>query len=87
MSQVHRLARALLRAARLAVPAVPPPSSARLDTLPSPSLAPSSCSAYNHDGVPMHIVRHLIRQTLVALDFLHSKCNIIHTGERNATGP
>ncbi|KAL4431050.1 hypothetical protein ABPG75_006306 [Micractinium tetrahymenae] len=35
--------------------------------------------AYDFRGVPLHIVRHLVRQTLVALDYLHTKCNIIHT--------
>lgn len=35
--------------------------------------------AYDFSGVPLPIVRHLVRQTLVAVDYLHSKCNIIHT--------
>ncbi|EFN58325.1 hypothetical protein CHLNCDRAFT_7891, partial [Chlorella variabilis] len=35
--------------------------------------------AYEHRGIPLHIVRHLTRQTLVALDYLHIKCQIVHT--------
>lgn len=34
---------------------------------------------YSHRGIPMPVVRHLTRQILDALDFLHSKCGIIHT--------
>lgn len=37
---------------------------------------------YHHQGVPLPVVRHLTRQMLVALDYLHSQLNIIHTGER-----
>lgn len=37
---------------------------------------------YDHRGIPIPIVRHLARQTLIALDYLHTKCQIIHTGER-----
>lgn len=40
--------------------------------------------AYDFRGVPLPIVRHLVRQTLVALDYLHTKCNIIHTGTQTA---
>jgi len=35
--------------------------------------------SYNHRGIPLPVVRHLIRQVLVALDFLHKFCGIIHT--------
>lgn len=35
--------------------------------------------AYNHRGIPMPVVRHLAHQILVALDFLHTTCGIIHT--------
>ena len=33
-------------------------------------------------GVPLPVVRHITRQLLVALDFLHRECGIVHTGER-----
>lgn len=36
---------------------------------------------YSHRGIPVAIVRHLVSQALVALDFLHSDCQIVHTGE------
>ncbi|KAL4447899.1 hypothetical protein ABPG75_005118 [Micractinium tetrahymenae] len=35
--------------------------------------------AYRHRGIPLPIVRHLARQTLVALDYLHRECQILHT--------
>lgn len=35
--------------------------------------------AYNHRGIPVDVVRHLTRQVLIALDFLHTSCSIIHT--------
>ena len=34
---------------------------------------------YNHRGIPLPVVRHLARQMLIALDFLHTTCGIIHT--------
>jgi serine/threonine-protein kinase SRPK3 len=34
---------------------------------------------YNHRGVPLPVVRHLSKQMLIALDFLHTTCGIIHT--------
>ena len=34
---------------------------------------------YNHRGIPLPVVRHLARQILVALNFLHTTCGIIHT--------
>jgi hypothetical protein len=37
---------------------------------------------YDHRGIPLPVVRRLTRQVLVALDYLHTKCRIIHTGER-----
>ncbi|GAB4813103.1 hypothetical protein N2152v2_000149 [Parachlorella kessleri] len=33
---------------------------------------------YGHQGIPIPIVRHLVRQMLVALDYLHGQCQIIH---------
>lgn len=35
---------------------------------------------YNFRGIPLAVVKHLTRQTLSALDYLHRTCNIIHTG-------
>jgi serine/threonine-protein kinase SRPK3 len=35
--------------------------------------------AYAHRGVPLPAVRRLARQVLVALDFLHRECGVIHT--------
>ena len=35
--------------------------------------------AFNHRGIPMPVVRHLAKQTLEALNFLHTTCGIIHT--------
>lgn len=34
---------------------------------------------YDHRGIPLHVVRRLARQVLVALDYLHTQCHIIHT--------
>jgi len=34
---------------------------------------------YNYRGIPMDLVRCITRQVLEGLDFLHSKCSIIHT--------
>jgi len=34
---------------------------------------------YNHRGIPLSVVRHLAKQMLTALDFLHTTCGIIHT--------
>lgn len=34
---------------------------------------------YNYQGVPLKVVRNLCRQILLALDYLHSKLEIIHT--------
>ena len=34
---------------------------------------------YDYKGVPMHIVRTMAKQILIGLDFLHRKCNLIHT--------
>ncbi|EFN54568.1 hypothetical protein CHLNCDRAFT_58196 [Chlorella variabilis] len=35
---------------------------------------------YDHRGISLPVVRHLARQVLVALDYLHTQCHIIHTG-------
>ncbi|KAK9829340.1 hypothetical protein WJX72_005262 [[Myrmecia] bisecta] len=34
---------------------------------------------YKYRGIPLPVVRSLTRQVLVALDYLHAKCSIIHT--------
>lgn len=34
---------------------------------------------YQNRGVPEHIVRQISKQVLLGLDYLHSKCGIIHT--------
>ena len=34
---------------------------------------------FNYEGIPMPIVREVTRQMLIALDYLHSTCGIIHT--------
>lgn len=34
---------------------------------------------YDYRGIPLHVVRRLTKQILVALDYLHSKLHIIHT--------
>ncbi|XP_059611566.1 SRSF protein kinase 3-like isoform X1 [Phlebotomus argentipes] len=43
------------------------------------------CSLYklivknNYQGLPLHLVRSVIKQMLQGLDYLHTKCHIIHT--------
>jgi hypothetical protein len=34
---------------------------------------------YDYHGIPMPMLRDICRQILIALDFLHTKCSIIHT--------
>lgn len=34
---------------------------------------------YNHQGIPLSMVRHITKQVLMALEYLHTKCGIIHT--------
>jgi len=34
---------------------------------------------YNHRGIPMNLVKVISRQMLIGLNFLHTKCTIIHT--------
>ncbi len=47
--------------------------------IPTPSHA-MLCRLYDHRGIPLPVVRRLARQVLVALDYLHTQCQIIHTG-------
>ena len=35
---------------------------------------------YDHRGLPLPVVRNITRQVLIALDYLHITCKIIHTG-------
>lgn len=51
---------------------------------PPPSLPCNSPHdrLFDHRGIPLPAVRRLTRQVLVALDYLHSRCSIIHTGGR-----
>lgn len=35
--------------------------------------------AYDYRGLPLPVVKNLARQMLVALDYMHSRCSILHT--------
>jgi serine/threonine-protein kinase SRPK3 len=34
---------------------------------------------WNHRGIPMPIVKQIVKQVLLGLDYLHRECGIIHT--------
>merc|ERR1712062_169439 len=34
---------------------------------------------YNYRGLPTAIVKKIAREVLIGLDYLHTRCNIIHT--------
>jgi len=34
---------------------------------------------YDYEGIPLNMVREICRQCLMALDYLHRVCGIIHT--------
>lgn len=34
---------------------------------------------YDYKGIPLPLVRRMIKQVLIGLDYLHRKCRIIHT--------
>ncbi len=34
---------------------------------------------YNYRGIPLPLVKHITKQVLVAIDYMHSKLEIIHT--------
>ncbi|KAG0057605.1 serine/threonine protein kinase, CMGC group [Gryganskiella cystojenkinii] len=34
---------------------------------------------YHHRGIPIHLVRQIIHQVLMGLDYMHRECGIIHT--------
>ncbi|KAG0238758.1 serine/threonine protein kinase, CMGC group [Actinomortierella wolfii] len=34
---------------------------------------------YRHRGIPVHLVRQIIHQVLMGLDYMHRECGIIHT--------
>lgn len=54
-----------------------PPSA--LTTSLAAARNPAPCRLFAHRGIPLPAVRHLARQVLVALDYLHTTCRIIHT--------
>jgi serine/threonine-protein kinase SRPK3 len=39
----------------------------------------SMIKASNYKGLPLPLVKRIIRDAIVGIDFLHSRCNIIHT--------
>jgi len=34
---------------------------------------------YRHRGIPLSIVKRIVKQILMGLEYLHDKCHIIHT--------
>ena len=34
---------------------------------------------YNYEGLPLDLCQEISRQVLKGLDFLHSRCGVIHT--------
>jgi len=34
---------------------------------------------YRHRGIPLSIVKRIVKQILLGLEYLHDKCHIIHT--------
>lgn len=34
---------------------------------------------YNYKGIPVHVVKSICKQTLIGLDYMHTKCSVIHT--------
>ncbi len=39
----------------------------------------SLIKAYDYRGIPLPLVRHITRQVLRGLDYIHGRCAIIHT--------
>ena len=39
----------------------------------------SLIKAYDYRGIPLPLVKHIARQVLVGLDYIHTACQIIHT--------
>jgi serine/threonine-protein kinase SRPK3 len=35
---------------------------------------------YDHSKIPVRVMKEVVRQLLLGLDFLHRQCGIIHTG-------
>lgn len=34
---------------------------------------------YNYRGIPVSVVKSITKQMLIGLDYMHKKCNVIHT--------
>ena len=45
------------------------------------SLSDMETHSYGGDGIPVDLVKGLTMYLLAGLDFLHSKANLVHTGE------
>ena len=41
---------------------------------------------YHHHGIPVPIVKRIIKQVLMGLDYLHRECGIIHTDLKPEVG-
>ena len=39
----------------------------------------SLIKAYDYRGIPLPLVKHITRQVLIGLDYIHTACQIIHT--------
>lgn len=39
----------------------------------------SMIKRYDHRGIPVPIVKRIMKQVLMGLDYLHTYCGIIHT--------
>ena len=38
-----------------------------------------------NDGLPNIVVKRMMKQLCLALDYLHTECRVVHTGERRGT--
>ena len=38
---------------------------------------------YHYRGIPIPIVKYITKQVLIGLDYMHTKCSLIHTGKTN----
>lgn len=66
--------------------ASPPPRPSLTALLARPACPPRQIlrREYSFRGLPLVVVRHITRQTLQALNFLHTTCGVIHTGAPGA---